>query len=67
MLKKLRNKKTAKRIWIVLAILILPAFVLWGAGSFMRNKEKGESAYAGKVFGRTVSTLEYQDALCAST
>lgn len=60
MLKKLRHKKTAKKIWIVLAILILPAFVLWGSGSLVRNKE--ESGYAGKVFGREVSLLEYKDA-----
>jgi peptidyl-prolyl cis-trans isomerase D len=61
MLKKLRHKKTAKRIWIILTILILPAFLFWGFGSFLRNKE--EAPYAGKLFGRTVSLLEYQDTL----
>lgn len=63
MLKKLRKKKTAKRVWIVLAILIVPAFVLWGSGSLIRSKQ--ETAYAGKIFGRKVSFLEYKDALDA--
>jgi len=61
MLKKLRKKKTAKRIWIILTILILPAFVFWGFGSFMRSKE--EITYAGKIFGKKVSLLEYRDTL----
>ena len=63
MLKKLRKKKTAKKIWIVLAILILPAFVLWGSGSVTRSKQEG--ALAGRIFGRNISALEYQDALSA--
>jgi len=60
MLKQLRNKKTAKKIWIALAVLIIPAFVLWGSGSLLRNKE--ESGIAGRIFGRRVSLLEYKDA-----
>jgi peptidyl-prolyl cis-trans isomerase D len=55
MLKKLRNKKTAKWIWIVLAILIVPAFLLWGLGSAIRSR--GEST--------GISSLEYKDALDA--
>jgi parvulin-like peptidyl-prolyl isomerase len=61
MLKSLRKKKTAKRIWIILTILILPAFVFWGFGSFIRSKQ--EITYAGKIFGKKVSLLEYKDAL----
>ncbi len=61
MLKRLRKKKTAKKIWIILTILILPAFVFWGFGSFMRSKQ--EITYAGKIFGKKVSLLEYKDAL----
>jgi len=61
MLKKLRRKKTAKRIWIVLTILILPAFVFWGFGSFIRSKQ--EITYAGKISGKKVPLLEYKDAL----
>ena len=63
MLKELRNKKTAKKIWIVLIILIVPAFTLWGFGSFMHSKQ--EAAYVGKISSRKVSSLEYQDALDA--
>lgn len=63
MLKKLRNKKLQKKIWIILSILILPAFILWGSGSVIRNKEKGESAYIGKVFGRLIPSSEYKDSL----
>lgn len=61
MLKKLRNKKTAKKVWIVLCILILPAFVFWGLGGVMRSQK--ESEYIGKIFGKKISLLEYQDAL----
>jgi len=42
-----------------LAILIIPAFVLWGAGA-SRNKGKGPN-YAGKIFNRKVSFEEYLD------
>lgn len=66
MLKQLRNKKTAKKIWIILAILILPAFILWGSGSVLRSKEKPESAFVGKVFERKIPFLEYQDAVSAT-
>ncbi|MFA5090698.1 MAG: peptidylprolyl isomerase [Candidatus Omnitrophota bacterium] len=64
MLSKLRNKKTAKKIWIFLAILILPAFILWGAGSI--TGEKGTSGYVGKVAGRKITWLEYKDSLDAA-
>lgn len=63
MLKQLRNKKTAKKIWILLAILILPAFVLWGAGSIDKGKNKNESGYIGKIYGRKIPYSEYKDAL----
>lgn len=64
MLKKLRKRKTAKRIWIILTILILPAFLFWGVGSFMRNKE--DASYVGKIAGRKVSLTEYKEALAAA-
>lgn len=63
MLKLLRNKKTAKKIWIALAVLILPAFLFWGMGSAIRNKETSD--YAGTVLGRRVSLREYKEALDA--
>ncbi|MFC1623746.1 SurA N-terminal domain-containing protein [Candidatus Omnitrophota bacterium] len=59
-LKFLRKKKHMKRIIWGLAILIIPAFVLWGAGSASRKKGKGPN-YAGKVFNRKVSFDEYLD------
>jgi hypothetical protein len=63
MLKHLHNKKIQKRIWIIMAILILPAFMFWGAGSAMRSsKEQG----AGIIAGKEISLLEYQDALRAT-
>lgn len=61
MLKRLRHRKTAKKIWIILAILILPAFVFWGFGSFLSDKK--EASYVGKISGRKVSLLEYKDAI----
>ncbi len=65
MLKALRNKKTARKIWIVLAIIIVPAFVLWGLGGALRSKQ--EAAYVGRIFGREISSMEYKDALIAVT
>ena len=50
LLKFLRKKKNMKLIIWGLAILIIPAFVLWGAGA-SRNKGKGPN-YAGKIFNR---------------
>ncbi len=63
MLKQLRNKKTAKKIWIVLAIIIVPAFVLWGLGGALRSRQ--ESAFAGKIFGKSVSLSDFSDAMQA--
>jgi hypothetical protein len=62
-LKKLRHKKTAKKIWIVLAILILPAFILWGSGSVMRGRQ--ELTYAGIISGRKIPLTDYRDAIAA--
>lgn len=61
MLKKLRQKKTAKKVWIILALIITPAFVLWGSGSLLRSKQ--EIRFAGKIFGRKVPLSEFQEAL----
>ena len=55
MLKLLRNKKTAKKIWIVLAIIILPAFIFWGFGGAMRDKN--EKGYIGKISGKKISSI----------
>jgi len=61
MLKALRKKNTAKKIWIVLAILILPAFVLWGSGSMVGDKQ--EAKFAGEINNRKIPILEFQESL----
>jgi peptidyl-prolyl cis-trans isomerase D len=64
MLKLLRKKKhVRKTLWILLAAFILPAFVLWGTGSAIRNR--GRSTYAGSIFGRRVPRQEYLRQLSA--
>jgi len=63
MLKILRNKKTAKKVWIGLAIIIIPAFALWGFGSSSRDRK--DNAPIGKIFGRSISSLEYNKSLAA--
>lgn len=63
MLKKLRKKKTAKKVWITLAIIIVPAFLLWGLGDAIRSRQ--EANFAGKIFGKKISFLEYKNALDA--
>jgi len=57
MLKILRSKKTAKKIWITLAAVIIPAFCLWGLGSAIRDRKSVNSL--GKVFGKSINTQEY--------
>lgn len=61
MLKVLRNKKTAKKVWIGLALVIIPAFTLWGFGGAMRSKE--ENKPIGKIYGHNVTDLEFKKAL----
>lgn len=63
MLKMLRNKKTAKKIWIGLAIIIMPAFIFWGFDGAMRDKD--EKGFIGKISGKKISVLEYKDSMSA--
>jgi len=63
MLKILRNKKTAKKIWIGLAIIIIPAFTLWGFTEGLRSRQ--ETASIGKIFGRNISNIEFNDSVAA--
>ena len=63
MLNFLRKKGNIKKIMWGLAILIVPAFVLWGSGSAIRSK--GLPKYAGRIFGRKVSFRQYEQALLA--
>ena len=62
MLKILRKKKLAKKVWIILAIIIVPAFTLWGIGGALRSQREGS---AGRIAGRNISLLEFQDSLAA--
>jgi len=63
MLKQLRHKKTARKIWITLAVLVLPAFLFWGFGSMVRNND-GEK-FAGKINNRSIPEEEFDDSLSA--
>ena len=63
MLKALRKKEVAKKILYVLAAIIIPAFVLWGSGSLIRDRSK--SNYAGEIFGKRISFDQYRDSLLA--
>lgn len=65
MLKVLRNKKTAKKIWIGLALIIIPAFTLLGFGGAFRSREEKQSL--GKISGRQVSATELRDSVSAVT
>lgn len=57
MLKKLRERKTIKLIMFITAILVLPAFVLWGVGSALRTR--GTSNIAGVVFSKKITKDEF--------
>lgn len=61
MLKLLRKKKVTKRIFYFLAIVIIPAFVIWGSASVL--EKDGSSGYAGIIFGKKVSRDAFQEAL----
>ena len=63
MLKTLRQKKLAKKIFIFLAIVIIPAFVLWGSAAMIKSQKIDQ--YAGKMYGRRVSFQDYRDSLLA--
>lgn len=63
MLRFLRKKENIKKIMWGSAILIIPAFVLWGSGSAVRSK--GLPKYAGEIFGKKVSFRQYDATLRA--
>ncbi len=64
MLKQLRDKKTSKKIWIGLALIVVPLFIFWGAGGIGKGSKKAN--IAGKLYGKPVSFQEYEDALIAT-
>ena len=63
MLKLLRKKKVTKRIYWGLAILVIPAFVIWGSSSVI-NKSKIQNC-AGILFGEKISYEDFRSALAA--
>lgn len=63
MLKLLRNKKLAKKIWIALAIMVLPAFLFWGIGAM--GEDKKQPVYLGELYGKKITSAEFKDALAA--
>ncbi len=58
MLNILRKKENIKKIMWTLALLIIPAFVLWGSGSAVRSR--GLPKYAGRIFGKKISFRQYE-------
>ncbi|MFH1191025.1 MAG: SurA N-terminal domain-containing protein [Candidatus Omnitrophota bacterium] len=62
MLKILRNKKIARKIWIGLAVIIIPAFAFWGFGG---GGNRQEAAAVGKIFGKNITNSEFQDSVVA--
>ena len=64
MLKLMRNKKVTKIVLWGTLILILPAFVIWGAGSIGKSKDKGPT-YAGLIDGRKISFDDFAGSLAA--
>ncbi|MFH2137611.1 MAG: SurA N-terminal domain-containing protein [Candidatus Omnitrophota bacterium] len=49
-------RKFTKTIMWVVAILIVPAFVVWNVGSSIKNRESG---YTGELFGKKISQNVY--------
>lgn len=61
MLKQLRKKETQKKIFWILAIIIIPAFIFWGSSDLTRNRGKTPD-HAGKIFGKKINIKEYNNA-----
>jgi len=64
MLKILRNKKTARKIWIGLAIIIIIAFVFSGS-DLMRSKGKTDLDIIGKARGKKINLADYKESVNA--
>lgn len=60
MLKFLRKRKIAKRIFWLLAIIIVPAFIFWGSATVISDRRSKN--YAGIIFGKKVSYDQYRQA-----
>ncbi len=64
MLNILRNKKFAKKIWIILAVVIIPAFMFWGSQSLIQSFSSRN--YAGWAFGKKIPLREFRQAYLAT-
>ncbi|MFH1692574.1 MAG: SurA N-terminal domain-containing protein [Candidatus Omnitrophota bacterium] len=63
MLKLLRRKNVTKKIFYVLAAIIIPAFVIWGSASVMQKDKT--PPYAGVIFGEKVSFDDFRRTMAA--
>lgn len=57
MLKFLRNKKVQKRIYLLLALFIIPAFMLWGV--MLTGKDSQSAGTLGVIQGQKISLQDY--------
>ncbi len=57
MLKFLRKEKVRKRIFIILALVIIPPFLLWGV--IANQKEGKKPSLLGRIEGQNISAREY--------
>jgi len=65
MLKILRHKNVSRiALWAIL-ILILPSFVMWGAGNMGKSGEKGPT-FVGKINGAKVSFEDFSKSLTST-
>ena len=64
MLRIFRKKHVARMILWAILILILPAFVIWGAGGMGRSRDKGPT-YAGLIDKKKVSFDDFAESITA--
>lgn len=59
MLKFFRNKKNQKRIYILLAIAIIPPFLFWGVMVSQEDKKMNPATALGRIENHSISIQEY--------
>src|SRR3990167_1260504 len=59
MLKFLRNKKTQKKIYIGLALVIIPSFLFWGVMISEEDKQANPNTALGRIEDQSISVQEY--------
>lgn len=63
MLKHLRNKSTQKKIYILIAIAVLPAFLVWGIKA--GDESKASPFTLGSIEGQKISATDYKNSYSA--